>query len=108
MLRIMFRNLLDNAIRYTPANGRVEVAIHLTDGGQQVELEIADSGMGVTDAQLVSLGQRFNRLNQNVADGVGLGLSISQRIAEIHRAKITFNHAAALGGLSVKVCFPLH
>jgi len=108
MLRIMLRNLLDNAIRYTPQGGHVEVALHPTDDGQQVELEIADSGIGVADEQLASLGQRFSRINPSMADGVGLGLSIVQRIAEIHRAKITFNHATTLGGLSVKICFPLH
>ncbi len=107
MLRIMLRNLLDNAIRYTPQGGHVEVALHLTDDGQQIEFEIADSGIGVADEQLALLGQRFSRINPSMADGVGLGLSIVQRIAEIHRAKITFNHAATLGGLSVKVCFPL-
>ena len=108
MLRIMLRNLLDNAIRYTPHGGHVEVALHLADDGQQVELEIADSGIGVADEQLALLGQRFSRINKNVADGVGLGLSIVQRIAEIHRAKITFNRATTLGGLSVRACFPLH
>ena len=108
MLRIMLRNLLDNAIRYTPNGGHVEVALHLADDGQQVELEIADSGIGVADEQLALLGQRFNRINQNVADGVGLGLSIVQRIAEIHRARITFNRATTLGGLCVRICFPLH
>ena len=107
MLRIMLRNLLDNAIRYTPAGGSVEVALHLSGDGRQAELEIADSGIGVTDAQLASLGQRFNRINPGTANGVGLGLSIVQRIVEIHRAKITFNHATALGGLTVKICFPL-
>lgn len=107
MLRIMLRNLLDNAIRYTPEGGHVEVALHLTDNGQQVELEIADSGIGVADEQLALLGQRFSRINPSMADGVGLGLSIVQRIAEIHRAKITFNHATMPGGLSVKVCFSL-
>ncbi|MBI5436128.1 MAG: sensor histidine kinase N-terminal domain-containing protein [Nitrosomonadales bacterium] len=107
MLRIMLRNLLDNAIRYTPQGGHVEAALHPTDDGQQVELEIADSGIGVAGEQLALLGQRFSRINPGMADGVGLGLSIVQRIAEIHRAKITFNHATALGGLSVKVCFPL-
>lgn len=140
MLRILLRNLLDNAIRYTPQGGCVEVVLRLTDKAksamsvsphpnlppqageganvryasstlieaQQVELEIADSGIGVADEQLTLLGQRFNRIGQNTADGVGLGLSIVQRIAEIHHAKITFSHAATLGGLSVKVCFPLH
>lgn len=107
MLRIMLRNLLDNAIRYTPEGGHMEVALHLADDGQQVELEIADSGIGVADKQLASLGQRFNRINPTMADGVGLGLSIVQRIAEIHHAKVKFNRAATLGGLSVTVCFPL-
>ena len=62
--------------------------------------------MGVTDENLALLGQRFHRMNQAVANGVGLGLSIVQRIAEIHHAKITFSHAASSGGLSVKVVFP--
>ncbi len=106
MLRVMLRNLLDNAIRYTPQGGHVEVALHLTGDGQQVELEIADSGIGVADAQLALLGQRFSRISPNVADGVGLGLSIVQRIAETHHAKITFNRATTLGGLSATVCFP--
>ncbi len=107
MLRIMFRNLLDNAIRYTPAGGCVEVGLHITENGRQAEVEIADSGIGVSDAQLASLGQRFNRINPSATNGVGLGLSIVQRIAEVHRAKVAFNRAAKLGGLNVKVCFPL-
>ncbi len=107
MLRIMLRNLLDNAIRYTPEGGHVEVALHLTDGGKQVALEISDSGIGVTDSQLALLGQRFHRINPALTDGVGLGLSIVRRVAEIHRAKVKFNRAATLGGLSVTVCFPL-
>ena len=107
MLRIMFRNVLDNAIRYTPAGGHVNVTLRLT-GEQQVELEVADSGIGVSDENLALLGQRFSRLNQAAEDGVGLGLSIVQRIAEIHHAKIIFSHAATLGGLSAKVIFQLH
>lgn len=105
MLRIMFRNLLDNAIRYTPKGGRVDVVLRLA-GGQQAELEIADSGTGVPDENLALLGQRFNRLNQAAEDGVGLGLSIVRRIAEIHRAQVIFSRSAVLGGLSVKVVFP--
>lgn len=105
MLRILLRNLLDNAIRYTPEGGRVDVASRLTSG-QQIELEVADSGIGVADEQLVLLGQRFSRISPSVADGVGLGLSIVQRIAEIHHARITFSRSATLGGLCVKVLFP--
>lgn len=106
MLRILLRNLLDNAIRYTPVGGRVEVVLRLTEA-RQPELEIADSGIGVADEKIALLGQRFNRISPNAADGVGLGLSIAQRIAEIHHARITFDRAAGLGGLSVRITFPL-
>lgn len=104
MLRILLRNLLDNAIRYTPQGGRVEVSLRLSKN-QQVELEISDSGSGVQDEKLALLGQRFNRIDQTAIDGVGLGLSIVQRIAEIHHAKVAFSRAAMLGGLSAKVFF---
>jgi two-component system sensor histidine kinase QseC len=106
MLRILLRNLLDNAIRYSPRYGHVEVALRLTDTGQ-AELEISDSGIGVADEQIILLGQRFNRMSPNTADGVGLGLSIVQRIAEIHHAKINYARATSLGGLSVKIIFQL-
>jgi len=105
MLHILLRNLLDNAIRYTPDAGHVEVSLRLTET-RLVELEISDSGIGVAEQQLVLLGQRFSRISPHTADGVGLGLSIVQRIAEIHHAKTSFAHAAKLGGLSVKICFP--
>lgn len=104
LLRILLRNLLDNAIRYTPPGGRVDVELRLTDQGR-TELEISDSGIGVTDEQLALLGRRFSRIRPEMADGVGLGLSIVQRIAEIHRAQVMFNRAA-LGGLAVRVIFP--
>lgn len=106
MLRILLRNLLDNAIRYTPQGGRVEVNLRLS-GNQQVELDISDSGCGVKDKNLALLGQRFNRIDQTAVDGVGLGLSIVQRIAEIHHAKVAFDRAATLGGLSARVFFRL-
>jgi two-component system sensor histidine kinase QseC len=102
MLRILLRNLLDNAIRYTPQGGRVEVVLRLNEA-HKIELEISDSGTGVAKEQLASLGQRFQRINPGLTEGVGLGLSIVQRIAEIHHAQIS--SSASLGGLSVKVDF---
>jgi two-component system sensor histidine kinase QseC len=106
MLRILLRNLLDNAIRYSPPGGQVEVTLRL-DQTKQGVLEITDSGLGVADEKLSLLGQRFNRISPKAADGVGLGLSIVQRIAEIHQAKITFSRAESLGGLCVSICFPV-
>lgn len=106
MLRIMLRNLLDNAIRYSPEGGRVLVTLSTASDGR-ADLEIADSGEGVSDESLAQLGERFNRLGQSGESGVGLGLSIVRRIAEIHHAKVVFSRSAALGGLSVKISFPL-
>ncbi len=105
MLRILLRNLLDNAIRYTPQGGRVEAGLRVVGEEKQVELDIADSGIGVANEQLDALGRRFNRIDSSRSDGVGLGLSIVQRIAEIHHATVSFGHAR-LGGLNVRVLFP--
>ncbi|MHB9119589.1 MAG: ATP-binding protein [Burkholderiales bacterium] len=103
LLPILVRNLLDNAIRYTPAGGRVVVAICMEDGS--VSLDVADSGPGVPDAQLASLGRRFSRLNPDKTEGVGLGLSIVLRIAAIHRAPVAFARASETGGLKVSISF---
>lgn len=105
MLRIMIRNLLDNAIRYSPEGSRVKVILSASSDSS-AELEIADSGAGVSDESLASLGERFNRLGQSGESGVGLGLSIVYRIAETHHAKVTFSRSPMLGGLSVCVIFP--
>lgn len=68
----------------------MEVSLSITET-RQVELEIADSGIGVADDQLALLGQRFNRNNQSATEGVGLGLSIVQRIAVCCGAVIETN-----------------
>ncbi len=107
MLRILLRNLLDNAIRYTSAEGRVEVLVRM--GSElQPEIVITDSGPGVAPEKLPQLGQRFQRIAPQTADGVGLGLSIAQRIAALHHAEIVFDKSKTLGGLSVKVRFSAH
>jgi two-component system, OmpR family, sensor kinase len=105
MLRILLRNLLDNAIRYTPSGGHIAVAVHLLDS-KHAELEVSDNGSGVADEKLALLGQRFSRLGAPTTEGVGLGLSIVMRIAKIHQAQVRFDHAGPQGGLSVKISFP--
>lgn len=105
LLRVLVRNLLDNAIRYTPVGGQVVVAIRAL-GNAAYRLEVCDNGPGVADAQLAQLGRRFSRFNPTLAEGVGLGLSIVLRIAEIHRAEISFSRATATGGFRVCAEFP--
>lgn len=104
LLQILLRNLLDNAIRYTPAGGSVRVAVAPTTGGTR--LEVSDTGPGVPDGQLASLGQRFQRFDPSRAEGVGLGLSIVLRIAEIHHAQVVFSRRDATGGLRLTADFP--
>jgi two-component system sensor histidine kinase QseC len=98
LLGVLLRNLVDNAVRYTPAGGRVRVAV-----SAPAQLEVRDSGPGVPAEELPRLGERFHRLAQAEA-GSGLGLSIVLRIAELHRARVHFGKAAE-GGLAVTVSF---
>ncbi len=105
LLRVLVRNLLDNAIRYTPVGGHIDVTIQFLKNSAY-QLEVCDSGPGVPDEQLALLGQRFSRFSPTLAEGVGLGLSIVLRIAEIHQARIAFSRATTAGGLRVSAEFP--
>ena len=106
LLAILFRNLLDNAIKYTPNGGKVNVC--LDSDQQSVCLAIEDSGPGVADEDYERITQRFYRCVETaqVAEGSGLGLSIVQRIIRLHEADIHFEKAA-LGGLRVSLRFNL-
>ncbi len=102
VIAILARNLIDNAVRYTPAGGRVEVRICDHDG--EVCLEVADSGPGIVPEERERVFDRFYRGLGHGQSGCGLGLSIVQRIAELHRARLSLGESS-FGGLSVVVCF---
>lgn len=104
LLAILFRNLLDNAIKYTPAGGRVNAGMGREP--QYVWVSIEDSGPGVADDDYERITQRFYRCVETAqaADGSGLGLSIVQRIIHLHDADIAFSKSA-LGGLKVMLRF---
>ncbi len=103
-MRILIRNLLDNALRYTPKGGRVEVSIGPADG--MVRLVVADNGPGVPPERRDALGKRFNRLGQMDGTGVGLGLSIVLGIAEQFDGQVQFGTGLDGEGLAVTVEFP--
>lgn len=103
-LAILARNLIDNALRYTPAGGRVGVSV--SDEANGIRLTVADNGPGVPAEKVARLGQRFQRLSPNLADGVGLGLSIAERIAERHRSRLEFGPGLDGRGLAVSVVLP--
>ena len=77
-------NLLSNAIKYNVAEGSVLLSSHTAANGQVV-LEVSDTGLGMTEAQLAQLFQPFNRLGREVGpiEGTGIGLVISLRLAEL-------------------------
>jgi two-component system sensor histidine kinase TctE len=103
MLRELIANLLDNAVRYTPAGGRVHVGIQTDE--QHVQLSIEDSGPGVAEEELPRLGTPFYRLTSDQTDGCGLGLAIVREIARLHGAEIFFVRVEAGSGLRVNISF---
>jgi signal transduction histidine kinase len=102
-LRVLIRNLVDNAVRYTPAGGSVEVRCRLVDGAGV--LEVDDTGPGLDAAEHERLFDRFFRRAVTQEPGTGLGLAIVKAIAERHGAGIALDKAPD-GGLRVTVKFP--
>jgi signal transduction histidine kinase len=100
ILYLMLRNLVSNAILYTPKGGRVEVFTQEKD--EQLILTVDDSGKGIPAAARDNAFERFNRLDQHGADGVGLGLSIVAQVVALLRAQIQLLDSP-LGGLRVQV-----
>jgi signal transduction histidine kinase len=104
-LQILLRNLLDNAVRYTPAGGRVDVSV-LADG-DAVRLMVGDDGSGIPEAERTRVFDRFYRGLGTAEPGSGLGLAIVRRIADRHGAAIRLADAEAGRGLKVTVRFPV-
>ncbi|WP_151821307.1 ATP-binding protein [Acinetobacter oleivorans] len=104
LLFIAFRNLFDNAIRYSPTLGSIYVEISQDE--QQIKVAIEDTGNGVDDEVLQRLGQRFFRVLGTQQQGSGLGISITRKIIELHNGELYFMHAKQ-GGLRVEVNLPL-
>lgn len=101
LLAVLLRNLVLNAIRYTPSGGTVDVSVEeLHDA---VRVTVSDSGPGIPLEDRDKVFQRFfRRLSTNTAPGSGLGLSIVHRVAELHHAGIKLDDSP-LGGLQVEV-----
>lgn len=102
-LRILLRNLVDNAIRYTPAGERVRVTVDDREG--RPSLAVTDSGPGIPAEQREAALRRFHRLGDNQPPGSGLGLSIAARVAELHGARLELADAPYRTGLNVSVAW---
>ncbi|MFT4040912.1 MAG: ATP-binding protein, partial [Thermomicrobiales bacterium] len=105
-LRTLVKNLVDNAIRYTPGGGRVDLSVH-TAGGRAVLL-VRDSGPGIPQSEWQRVFDPFYRVLGSDDMGSGLGLSIVKTIADRMGADVRLSHAdaAARTGLEVRVSIP--
>ncbi len=103
-LRTLLRNLLDNAVKYTPEGGRVDIRIAQQAGG--AELVVEDSGPGLPDEERERVLDRFYRAGEPQAPGSGLGLAIVKSIADQHGATLDIGRSESLGGLRVRLLFP--
>lgn len=103
-LRALARNLIDNAFRYTPAGGRVEVRVSANES--RILLEVSDSGPGIPPGEREAVLARFQRGRSADVHGSGLGLSIVCRIAHLHGARVELRDSRFGSGLLVRVQFP--
>ena len=104
MLEELVANLVDNALRYTPAGGRVTVAVAVTDDAAVLRVE--DNGPGIPCEERERVFERFYRLHEERSDGSGLGLAIVREIALASHAEITLSSPPAGSGLIVTISFP--
>jgi signal transduction histidine kinase len=110
-LQRVLRNLLDNALRHTPAGGTIQVQAARADG--QVQVSVSDSGPGVAEADLERIFDRFYRgeLSRRrdgtsaATSGAGLGLAIARGLVQAHRGRI-WAEPSPLGGVSVQIRLP--
>ena len=105
-LHILLRNLVDNAIKYTPAGGTADISVRSDTAKDGCTVTVEDSGPGIPPEERERVFDRFYRVAGSEAAGSGLGLAIIKAIAERHGATLALGESERLGGLSATVCFP--
>jgi two-component system phosphate regulon sensor histidine kinase PhoR len=95
LLNGILRNLVSNAIKYTEPKGRVLIGCRRS--GQNVRIDVCDTGIGITDAQLSIIFEAFTRLDSTRCDGLGVGLFIVRRAIEVLGHRIEVSSAASRG-----------
>jgi two-component system OmpR family sensor kinase len=103
-VRTLLRNLVDNAVRYTPPGGRVDVAVQ---GGERPVIKVVDTGPGIPSEERSRVFDRFYRRPGTSPPGSGLGLAIVKSIADAHDATLTLDEGPTGVGLTVTVSFPV-
>ena len=99
-LTSMFTNLVDNAVKYTPAGGRVEVVGGFE--GSEIVVRIADTGIGIPEDELSRIFERFYRVDKarsKATGGTGLGLSIVRHVAQNHGGRVSVRSTPGAGSI---------
>ncbi|NJD25937.1 MAG: HAMP domain-containing protein [Betaproteobacteria bacterium] len=104
LLRELAKNLIDNALRYTPPGGCVTCRVRAV--APEIILEVEDDGVGISEAQSEMVFERFYRVDDAAGDGSGLGLAIVREIAAQHEAIATLRPNPAGRGAIARVAFP--
>lgn len=99
-------NLIDNAIKYSPKNGMINIS--LLKLNQHIVIKVEDSGAGVDPQQYEHILKRFYRVHNHAEIGSGLGLSIVNKATQRLGGQLIFSQSASLGGLQVNVELPMH
>ncbi|MFL6656695.1 MAG: sensor histidine kinase [Massilia sp.] len=102
-LKLLVKNVLDNAIRYTPDGGRVDISVARDEG--LLRFQVDDTGPGIAPGERERVFDPFYRIPGNSEVGSGLGLAITRTLADSMEATIELGEAARLGGLRVTVTF---
>lgn len=105
LIATLLRNLIDNAVRYSPAGSRVTVALVHAD--EEARIDIVDQGPGIPADELARVRDRFYRVAGSGETGSGLGLSITARIAELHCGKLELDNVVIGSGLRASVTLPV-
>ncbi|MDH5424662.1 MAG: HAMP domain-containing histidine kinase [Gammaproteobacteria bacterium] len=104
LIQRLLENLIENAIKYTPAGGKIDIS--LINNNDQVTTSISDSGDGISEADLPFIFDRFYRADkQRQTEGTGLGLAIVKRIIQLHNSKIDI-HSAPKHGTTLSFHLP--
>lgn len=103
LLRLMLRNLLENASRYSPEGSEIAVSLSPQDSG--TALTVSDPGPGIDEKHRETLTEPFRRMDQ-LYDGSGLGLNIILRIVQLHHGKLTLDNRNECSGLNACCWLP--
>lgn len=98
MIERVLQNLIDNAVKFTPANGRVEIGIERVE--EKLRVQVSDTGSGIPREEMANIFDRYYRSGKggSGSDGAGLGLAIVKRILELHGEEIAVTEASGGGG----------